>query len=201
MANKTQAPTCKIDLPGGIGIRAYRDSDTASISRSANNPNVVKHLRDRFPFPYTEEVAKSWFDIVTQEENMTRSGKWTVEHGAEGPLTVTNYAVTVNDEAVGAIGLDFGKDIYLRTAEIGYWLGEEHWGKGVMSKAVPPFIQWAWDTFGVLARVNGEVNAENKGSASILKKAGFVVEGHRSNGAFKNGEFVDLVILGMVRPS
>ena len=70
-----------------------------------------------------------------------------------------------------------------------------------MSKAVPPFIQWAWDTFGVLVRINGEVNAGNKGSAAILKKAGFVVEGQKEKGAFKNGEFIDLLILGMVRPS
>lgn len=61
------------------------------------------------PNPYTEESAKSWIDFVSKEENMTRSGKWTLEGGSEGPLVFTNYAVTVHDEAVGALGLDFGK--------------------------------------------------------------------------------------------
>lgn len=61
------------------------------------------------PYPYTEETARGWFDIVSKEENMARSGKWTPDGGSEGPLVLTNYALTVKDEAVGSIGLDFGK--------------------------------------------------------------------------------------------
>lgn len=131
---------------------------------------------------------------------------------------MTHYAVTVDDEAVGAIALDFGKggcrmctnsprppnrsvDVYFRTAELGYWLGEEHWGKGVMSKAVPPFLQWAFDTFGILVRVNAEANADNQGSASVLKKSGFVFEGRRANAAFKHGRCIDTLMFGALRPS
>lgn len=70
-----------------------------------------------------------------------------------------------------------------------------------MSKAVPPFIQWAWDTFDILVRVNAEANADNHGSASVLKKSGFVFEGRRANAAFKNGRCRDTLMFGALRPS
>lgn len=70
-----------------------------------------------------------------------------------------------------------------------------------MSKVVPPFVQWAWDTFSILVRINAEVNEGNKGSATVLKKAGFEFEGRRRCGAYKNGEFHDLFMFGALRPT
>ena len=88
--------------------KTQRDSDISSISRAANNWNIVKNMRHRFPYPYTEEKAKDWIDHVRKEDSLARAGKWTPESGSEGPAILTNYTITVNDEAVGAVGLDFG---------------------------------------------------------------------------------------------
>lgn len=95
----------------------------------------------------------------------------------------------------------FLPDVYFRTAEIGYWLGEDHWGKSVMSTVVPAFVLWAWDTFGILLRINSETYGENIASVSVLKKAGFEFEGRRPNGAYKNGTCHDLLMYGALRPT
>lgn len=92
-------------------------------------------------------------------------------------------------------------DVYIRSAELGYWIGEEHWGKGVMSTIVPAFVQWTWKTFGILVRLNGEVGELNKGSAALLGKAGFVVEGRRENAVFKNGKLESVIMFGALRPT
>lgn len=70
-----------------------------------------------------------------------------------------------------------------------------------MSKVVPPFVQWAWDAFGILVRMNGETSGDNAGSASVLKKAGFVLEGRRANAAYKHGKLQDLLMFGTLRPT
>lgn len=91
--------------------------------------------------------------------------------------------------------------MYFRTAELGYWLGEEHWGKGVMSKVVPPFVSWAWETFGILVRLNSGAVEQNVVSQKVLEKAGFVYEGRRENFAFKDGTVFSEVMYGALRPT
>jgi RimJ/RimL family protein N-acetyltransferase len=191
-----------LTLPNNITVRRYRYNDIAAISKHANNKNIWDRIRNRMPHPYLEEHAKIWIDTTNATENKRPSGPWTPETGAQGPLIPTNYAIVVNDEACGSIGLDFGdmSEIYFRCAEIGYWLGEEHWGKGVMSAVVPAFVDWGWRTFGILIRMNGEVYAGNAGSQKCLEKAGFVIEGRKKWAGVKNGVLGDEVLLGMLRP-
>ena len=111
-----------------------------------------------------------------------------------------NYAVTVDDVAIGSIGLDFYQDVYTRCAEVGYWIGEEYWGKGIMSKVAPAFVDWAWKTFGRLERLDCGHWATNPASGKVMAKAGFVYEGLRKKRVFKNGVFIDEVLYGAVRP-
>ncbi|EME88943.1 uncharacterized protein MYCFIDRAFT_127281, partial [Pseudocercospora fijiensis CIRAD86] len=101
---------------------------------------------------------------------------------------------------IGSVGLDFGDDVYHRTAELGYWIGEEYWGKGIMSIVVPAFVRWAWKTFGILIRINAEANEGNLGSIRTLVKAGFAYEGKRINAIVKMGEVLSVVWYGALRP-
>lgn len=101
---------------------------------------------------------------------------------------------------MGGIGLEFGQDVYFRSAEVGYWLSEDHWGKGMMSKVVPAFTRWAFDTFEVLIRLNAETNEDNVGSQAILKRAGFLIEGRRPNMVFKRGKISTALYWGLLRP-
>lgn len=108
----------------------------------------------------------------------------------------------MDDEAVGSIGLTFSKDIYRRSAELGYWLGEAHWGKGIMTLVVPAFVKWAWDTFDddTLVRVDGSVQASNGASGRLLRKAGLRLEGTREKRIFKNGVLYAEEMYGAIRP-
>ncbi len=191
-----------VQLPNGIGVRRYRDTDAQSLSHHGSNKNIWNNLRNRMPHPYTESDAKWWIEHSRDESTNIRSGPWTAGTGSQGPPVPAYYAITVNNEAVGSIGLDFGaaEDIYFRTAEVGYWLSEEHWGKGIMSAIVPPFVEWSWKTWGLLVRLNGEVSEKNVASTKCLKRAGFVVEGRRVNSFVKNREIRSHIFMGCLRP-
>ena len=153
------------------------------------------------PHPYTEAASQEWVKFCQNPENWVRSGIWTEEGGSQGEALPTGYVITVDNEATGSIGLAFGSDVYFRTAELGYWLGEDHWGKGIMSKVVPAFVQWTWEQFDILVRLNGETNETNLASASLLKKAGFACEGIRPNLLCKNGQILSAYFWGALKPT
>lgn len=188
-----------LQLQDGIAVRRYQRSDAPSLSRHLSQ-RVWNNLRNRVPNPYTEADAVQWIEYNNDHSNQVRSGAWTAENGSDGPALPPNYVITVNDEAVGSIGLDFMDDIYFRTAEVGYWLGEEHWGKGVMSSVAPAFVEWAWQTFGILVRLNAETNESNAASGKVLEKAGFKYEGRRPDMACKNGKMEACLMWGALRP-
>lgn len=104
-------------------------------------------------------------------------------------------------ELVGSIGLKFGDpgEIYGRSAELGYWLAEEHWGRGIMGAVVEEFVGWAWQTWGRLWRIEALVSDTNVASRRVLEKAGFEVEGRRRGAIWKHGRVSDEITLGMVR--
>ncbi len=191
-----------VELSNGIGVRRYRQSDISSISRHASNKYVTANLRNRMPYPYTHSDAKEWIDRMSNPEHHVPSGTWTMDTGSQGPKIPNGYTITVNDEAVGSIGLRFNDpmDVNARGAEVGYWIGEEHWGKGIMSAVVPAFVAWAWKTFGILVRIEAEVYDRNAYSRRILEKAGFQYEGTKKWAYLKNGVIGDVVILGLTRP-
>jgi [ribosomal protein S5]-alanine N-acetyltransferase len=154
------------------------------------------------PHPYTEADALTWINICDSPENQRASGPWTAEHGAQGPMVTGNYTIAIAGEACGSVGLDWTdpSDIYFRNVEVGYWLGEEHWGKGYMGVIIPAFIDWTWRTFGFIIRINAEISANNVGSRKCLEKAGLVVEGRKKMSFIKNGVLGDTILLGMIRP-
>ncbi|KAK4547846.1 hypothetical protein LTR36_010565 [Oleoguttula mirabilis] len=196
----SSTPDILLQLPDGIALRNWRRSDVLSSVRHLNDEKVWNNLRNRIPHPYTEADATEWINFCQGTSHHVRSGKWTSENGSEGPAVSPSYAITINDEAVGGIGLDFKDDIYFRTAEVGYWLGAEHWGKGVMSKVTPAFVEWAWQTFDILVRLNAETAESNAVSGKVLEKAGFKYEGRRPNMACKNGEMRTTLVWGALRP-
>jgi ribosomal-protein-alanine N-acetyltransferase len=97
-------------------LRPWRMSDERALVQQANNRNIWRNLRDRFPHPYTAADADAW---ITKAE-------------AEAP--VTSHAIVVDGETVGGVGVDLGTDVRRRSAEIGYWLGEPFWGRGIATK-------------------------------------------------------------------
>jgi [ribosomal protein S5]-alanine N-acetyltransferase len=153
-------------------IRPWKLDDAIAVQRYANNRKIWLNLRDLFPHPYSVENATAFLGYVINEKPQT------------------TFAIALPSEAVGCIGLQIGRDVHRRTAELGYWLGEPFWGRGMMSEAVAEFTRHAFGTFD-LDRIFAEPFANNRASARVLEKAGFVCEGRLRGSVFKDGQRLD----------
>ncbi len=158
-------------------LRPWRLDDAASLARHANNRNVSRNLRDAFPFPYTEDHAREFI---------------------ERHVIPTNFAIEIDGEAVGDVLLNPRTDIFRRTAEVGYWLAESYWGRGIMTEAVRTVTEWGFREFD-LTRVDAYVFERNGASARVLEKAGYVLEARLRRQVIKNGEVMDALLYAIVR--
>lgn len=161
-------------------VRPLVRGDAESLAAHGNEREIWLNLRDRFPHPYRVEDALAYIDAVSSQE------------------PVTSFAIEVDGEACGGVSLDVGSDIERRSAELGYWLGRAHWGRGVMSAAVRAVTEHAFGTLDLL-RVWAVPFACNVASHRVLEKAGFVREGLLRSSALKAGEVLDEVMYARVR--
>jgi ribosomal-protein-alanine N-acetyltransferase len=166
-------------------IRNWRQGDEESLVRHANNYKIWRNLRDRFPYPYTYANAKQWIDKETAEASNTKALN-------------TNFAIDVGGAAVGAIGLILYDDVFRRSAEIGYWLGEEFWGKGIVTEAVQALTDYAFSNYD-LCRIYAGVFEWNPGSMRVLEKAGYQLEARLKKHVTKDGQTIDEFIYSIVR--
>ena len=164
----------------GALVRPWRHGDEESLARHANNRKIWLNLRDGFPSPYTLEDA----------------GRWILLAGPKEPPT--DFTIALGDEAAGGIGFHPGEDVYRRSAEIGFWLGEAHWGKGIASAAVRAVTAHAFSAFD-LCRLYAHVFAFNGASMRVLEKAGYACEAVLRKAATKGGKTVDVYLYAAVR--
>lgn len=171
-----------VTLPGACCVvRSWRIADAEPLVRHANNVNVSKQLRDRFPSPYTMSAARAFLDRIV-------------------PLRpVTNFAIEVGGEPVGGIGFAPGTDVERFSAEIGYWLGEAFWGRGIVTEAVALVTEYAFTRMNVL-RLFALPFADNLASARVLEKAGYVREGLLRSASVKFGRPRDQFIYARINP-
>lgn len=163
-------------------IRDWTNGDTVSLVKYANNRKVWLNLRDAFPHPYTEAAATTFLEMV----------------GRQSPTTF--FAIATQEEAIGGIGVSLHQDVHRLTAEMGYWLGEPHWGRGVMTEAVAKFTEYAFENF-QLVRIHAEPYARNASSCRVLEKAGFALEGRLRSSVIKDGEVLDQLLYARIRAS
>ena len=161
-------------------VRSWEWRDRDAIVRNANNRKVSINLRDRFPYPYTMNDARNWLEMVVGHE------------------PVTNFAIDVAGEAVGGIGFTLQPDVGYRSAEIGYWLGEEFWGRGITTDALIAVTNYAFSRFN-LCRLFAHVFEGNEASARVLEKAGYAFEGRMRKSVTKEGKTIDQLMYAMVR--
>ncbi|HXX40722.1 MAG TPA: GNAT family protein [Chthoniobacterales bacterium] len=157
-------------------IRDWRATDAESLARHANNRRIWLMVRDRFPHPYTIDDAKNFLQRAMAENE-----------------TEKFYCIEISGLAAGGIGFKPGQDVHRHTAEIGYWLGEEFWGHGIMSEVVPAFVDYCFEKF-PLNRVAAQAYSSNPASARILEKAGFVLEGRLRKHVIKDGQILDSLL-------
>lgn len=153
-------------------LRPWRSSDLDSLVKYADNYNVAKWLTNQFPHPYTYESGKGYIEMV----------------GKDNPTRV--FAIEIEGEAAGSIGIFPQTDIHEKSAEIGYWLSEKYWRNGIMSSAVRDIVKYGFDTFDIV-RIYAKPFSTNSGSQKVLEKAGFSKEATLKRALFKNGEIMD----------
>ena len=161
-------------------LRNWRVGDEPSLVHHANNRKIWRNVRDRFPHPYRLEDAVWWISFANSER------------------PVVNFAIDVEGAAVGGIGLILRDDVYRLSAEIGYWLGEEYWGRGIASRAARALTDYAFEQFG-LCRIYAEVFEWNPASMRVLEKAGYQFEGRLRKSVVKDGQIIDACIYAAVR--
>ena len=153
-------------------VRPWRSSDLDTLVKYANNRRIWLNLRDRFPHPYTTRDGRAFLQHVQQQ------------------LPLTTFAVAVDGAAAGGIGFQLQADVERVSAEIGYWLGEPFWGRGIITEALAAVTAHAVATHG-LTRVYAMPFAWNTASCRVLEKAGYVLEGRLRNSAIKDGRLTD----------
>ena len=158
-----------------IKLRKWKETDLDSLVKYANNHNVAKWLTNGFPHPYTIEDGKSYLSMIANDN----------------PTKV--FAIDVNGEAVGSIGIFPQTDIHEKCAEMGYWLAEEYWGQGIMTKTIQEIVSYGFQTFDIV-RIFARPFSTNLKSQRVLEKAEFTLEAKLKKALFKNGEYMDELI-------
>lgn len=153
-------------------LRRWQKGDELALVRYANNYHIWRNVRDAFPHPYTLEDARHWISMCESEK------------------TPSVFAIEVDGEAVGCVGIVLQKDIFSKNAEIGYWLGEPFWGKGIITAAVSEVVEYAFRTFDI-HRLYAGVMAHNPASMKVLEKAGFQLEAILKKSIYKENTFID----------
>jgi ribosomal-protein-alanine N-acetyltransferase len=161
-------------------LRLWQLEDAPALVAQANNRRIWQNLRDTFPYPYTADDADRWLAVANKYE------------------PPRNFAIIVDGEPAGGIGLVLKEDVYRRTAEIGYWLGEAFWGRGIATSAVRATVEYAFATFD-LGRLYAGVFGWNPASARVLEKAGFTFEARLRQAIRKDGRTTDELVYAQVR--
>ena len=161
-------------------LRPWSISDLDSLVKYANNWNVAKNLTDKFPFPYSESNGKAFIEFATKDN----------------PIHI--FAIDIEGQAVGGIGIHPQDDIHRKNAELGYWLAEPFWGQGIISNAIKQAVDFAFATYDI-DRVFARPFGTNAASQKVLEKNNFILEGRFEKVLIKNKEYLDELIYAIRR--
>jgi RimJ/RimL family protein N-acetyltransferase len=165
-----------------IKIRPWKMEDAKDLAKSLNNSKIHNYLRDGLPLPYTIADAEAFISLML----------------AADPGITYAWAITIDDIAVGSIGVVRKDNVHHFTAEMGYYVAEEYWGKGVMTEAVKQACRYIFTNTDIV-RISAETYTPNIASYRVLEKAGFVYEGTLRKSAVKNGQFLDMRIYAIIK--
>jgi [ribosomal protein S5]-alanine N-acetyltransferase len=171
----------KTALVSAATLRRWRASDIDALVRYANNRNIWLNLRDRFPHPYQRSDAEAWIALCDKEKE-----------------PILQFAIDLNGEAIGGIGFERMADVHRMTAEVGYWIAERFWGRGIAASALEQATAYAFASLG-LERLQAIVFEGNAASMRVLEKNGFAFEGRLQRHIFKDGRFLDGIMYARLR--
>lgn len=156
-------------------LRAFQHTDLDSLVQHANNYNIAKNLTDKFPFPYTQNDGIAFINLALSAT----------------PQEI--FAITVDGEVIGSIGVHPQTDVYRKNAELGYWIAEPFWGKGIVPEAVKLMVAYGFRTFDI-TRIFARPFGINFKSQRVLEKTGFTLEAELKETYYKFGIVHDEMI-------
>jgi RimJ/RimL family protein N-acetyltransferase len=163
-------------------IRKWELSDAKDLAAALSNKKVQDNLRDGLPYPYTEQDGKEFISaMLSADENETFA-----------------FAIMVDDKVVGSIGIFRQGNIHSQTAELGYYIAEEYWGKGIMTEVVKQICEYVFGDSDII-RIYAEPFAYNIASCRVLEKVGFQYEGTLRSNAVKNGKVIDMKMYSLIK--
>ena len=163
-------------------IRKWELSDAKDLAAALSNKKVQDNLRDGLPYPYTEQDGKEFISaMLSADENETFA-----------------FAITVDNMVIGSIGIFRQGNIHRQTAELGYYIAEEYWGKGIMTEAVKQICEYIFAKSDII-RIYAEPFAYNIASCRVLEKVGFQYEGTLRNNAVKNSKVIDMKMYSLLK--
>ena len=163
-------------------IRKWELSDAKDLAMALSNKKIQDNLRDGLPYPYTERDGAEYISaMLSADEDETFA-----------------FAIAVENKAAGSIGVFRQTNIHRQTAELGYYLAEEYWGRGMMTEAVRQICEYVFAKSDVI-RIYAEPFAFNTASCRVLEKAGFQYEGTLRSNAVKNGEVIDMKMYSLIK--
>ena len=175
-----------MELPTLVGqrcvLRELQADDAPSIARHGDDEGVWRNLFDGFPRPYTLADASAWCG-----------------DGHRRPGLGHVWAISVGGEAIGCCSVRRDEGWLRCNAEVGYWIGREYWRQGIASEALALVGDWAWIAYPELTRLYAPIFASNAGSQAVVRKCGYVLEGHFPKSAIKGGQVIDRVCWGRYR--
>ena len=163
-----------------IQLRKWKTGDEKDLVKHASDLDVVRFLKNSFPYPYTHSDARRWI------------------YFANNLVNGCFRAIEVNGEVVGCVGIEMQEDVFCKSAELGYWIGREYWNKGIMTSVVKEMVEYAFSEMGII-RLYANVFDGNIGSVKVLEKAGFVHEARLKKAVYKNDEFLDQLIFAIIK--
>ncbi len=166
-----------------IAVRKWRMEDAEDLAVILNNPKIHENLRDGIPFPYTESDAGDFIGTVLNA----------------APGSRYDFAVTADGRVCGSIGVFRKENVHRLTAEMGYFVAEPYWNKGIATEAVRQVCNYIFANTDIV-RIFAQPYAHNHASCRILAKAGFLFEGILHKNAIKAGKIVDMMLYAIIRP-
>lgn len=157
---------------GNLILRSIKNKDAAALASLANNKKIWLNVRDVLPHPYTIDDALFFINLIEKENPQL------------------SFAMQYDNEFCGLIGLKPLENVYRITTEIGYWLGEPFWNKGIATKAVAMVTDYAFTTLGFV-RIHTGIFEYNTASMKVLEKNGYIKEAVFEKSVIKDGKIIN----------
>lgn len=165
-----------------VTLKEWKIEDAADLAAALNNKKIQDNLRDGISFPYTKQDAESYIMSVQNADTNIQYA----------------FAVTFGDKVIGSIAVFRKENIHRMTGELGYYIAEQYWGKGIMCEAIKKICDRIFTTTDIV-RIFAEPFSRNAASCRVLEKAGFVYEGELKQNAYKNGKFENMKIYALIK--